>query len=134
MKTDLVVRKQVQELEAAIKSLPNSYNTIPVNHHFAPGVYGRESLILAGHTVVGKIHKHEHLIIVSQGKAILISAEEKLLVEAPYMGISPAKTKRAVYALSDCVITTIHPTDETDLTKIEAEVILPDFPELEDNT
>jgi len=134
MKTDLIVRKKVQELETAIKSLPDSYTEIPVNHHFAPGVYGRESLLLAGSTVVGKIHKHEHLIIVSQGKAILISAEERIIVEAPYMGVSPAKTKRAVYALTDCVIATIHPTDETDLTKIEAEVILPDFPELEDNT
>jgi hypothetical protein len=43
--------------------------------------------------------------------------------------VSEPGTKRAVYAETDVVWTTIHPTEETDLEKIEEEVIAKTFQE-----
>ena len=39
----------------------------PVQHHFAPGAYGREMTLPAGLVVVGKIHKHAHINVISKG-------------------------------------------------------------------
>ena len=40
----------------------------PVQHHFAPGAYGREMTLPAGLVVVGKIHKHAHINVISKGR------------------------------------------------------------------
>jgi hypothetical protein len=49
----------------------------------------------------------------------------------PLTMVSPPGTKRAVYAVTDAVWTTIHLTNETDLEKIEGEVIAPTFEDYE---
>ena len=49
----------------------------------------------------------------------------------PLTMVSPAGTKRAVYAKTDVVWTTIHLTNETDLEKIEEETIAKSYQEYE---
>jgi len=44
-------------------------------------------------------------------------------VEAPFTVVSPEGTKRIAYTLTDCVWTTIHGTDETDINAIEKHFI-----------
>lgn len=104
-----------------------------VVHHFAPGLYARECHIKAGVTVVGKIHKHSHMNTISKGRVIVTTehGEEPEEFVAPYSFVSKAGTKRAVHALEDVIWTTYHPTKETDLEKIEAEVIAESYEELE---
>ena len=99
-----------------------------LEHQFAPGVYMRTLKISKGTLIVGKIHKHQHPNILSKGEVLVLTEGgglEHLI--GPVQMISPAGTKRAVYALEDTVWTTIHLTDETDLEKIEAHVIAPSF-------
>ena len=54
-------------------------------------------------------------------------------IKAPHYGITPAGTKRIIYCHEDCVFVTVHVTKETDLKKIEAEVIAKDFSEVDQN-
>lgn len=122
-------RDKVLRLEAEVAKLPQV--VLEVRHHFAPGMYARELTIPAGVTLTGKIHRHAHLNIVSKGSIAVMTEEGVKVITAPATFVSPPGTKRAGYALEDTVWTTIHPTQETDLAAIEAEVIAPDFPSIE---
>ena len=104
----------------------------PTYHHFSKGVYAREFHIKAGEFVVGKIHRHDHMAMLIKGKAKVVSEFGDDIMEAPYIWESKATIKRAVLALEDCIFVTIHPTDETDLDKIEEETIAPTYAALED--
>jgi hypothetical protein len=104
----------------------------PLQHVFAPGAYARTMRIPAGTVIVGKIHKHAHLNILSQGTVcVMTETEGDRQLTGPLTMVSPPGTKRAVYAVTDAVWTTIHTTNSTDLDEIEAEVIAPTFEDYE---
>ena len=95
-----------------------------INHHFAGGVYAREMHIPAGHVVVGKIHKQENLHFLSKGSATVITEEGGVEeVQAGVMMKSPKGVKRLLITHADTIWTVLHATDETDVDKIEADVI-----------
>ena len=48
-------------------------------------------------------------------------------IKAPHQGITKPGTKRIIYAHTDCVFITVHATEETDVSKIEEQVIAKDF-------
>jgi len=103
----------------------------PVKHHFAPGSYGREMTLPAGLVVVGKIHKHAHINVISKGRVQVFTEQEGVLeLAAPCTFVSSPGTKRVVYVLEETVWTTVHVTDKTDLAEIEREVIATDFTEV----
>ena len=105
----------------------------PLQHSFIDGVYVRTIFIPAGTRIIGKIHKHSHANILSQGKVRVFTegagAEE---IEGPRTMVSPAGCKRVVDALTDVVWTTVHATGETDLDKIEDFVIAKTYDDLHD--
>jgi quercetin dioxygenase-like cupin family protein len=101
------------------------------SHHFAPGVYAREYFIPAGSVVIGKIHKTEHFNIICKGKCSVSTEDGPMYVEGPQVIVSRPGVKKAVYAFEDTTWITIHVTEETDLEKIEEEVIAKDYAELE---
>ena len=104
----------------------------PVKHHFAPGSYGREMTLPAGLVVVGKIHKHAHINVISKGRVQVFTEQEGVLeLDAPCTFVSSPGTKRVVHVLEETVWTTVHVTDKTDLAEIEREVIATDFMEVE---
>lgn len=113
----LAIRDKVFNLEAAMKQLPQI--ELKVIHHFSKGVYARELHIPAGVTLVGEIHKFENLNILSKGTMIVTTEEGMREVSAPFTVVSPPGTKRAAHTLTECVWTTIHGTDETDVGKIK---------------
>lgn len=103
----------------------------PVKHHFAPGAYGREMFLPAGIVVVGKIHKHAHVNVISQGRVQVFTEHEGVQeLSAPCTFVSTPGTKRVVHVIEDTVWTTVHVTDKTDLADIEREVIVDDFSEV----
>ena len=113
------------ELEQNMSSLPNELQSIPpVSHCFAPGAYARTMLIPAGTLIVGKIHRHEHLNIISYGDVSVATYEGPERLFGFNIFKSAPNVKRAVYANEDTMWTTIHPTNETDLEKIEDDVII----------
>lgn len=105
---------------------------MPLTHTFAPGVYVRTAYLKAGSIAVGKIHKHTHANILSQGDVTVITesqGQQRLTGFMPM--VSEAGTKRAVYAHKDAIWTTIHLTNSTDLAEIEKELIAETYEQYE---
>jgi hypothetical protein len=110
--------RKIDALEAGIRELaPVEFVTVD---HFSKGVYARELHIPAGTVLTGKVHKYENLNILSKGEMSVHMEDGSVLrVCAPYTVVSPPGTRRAAFAHSDCVWTTIHGTDEKDVEVIE---------------
>lgn len=127
-------RQHIERLQRVMEGLENSTGPehYATRHHFAPGAYAREIALRAGSCVVGKIHRHAHVNVLAYGRCIVATpGRPPEFLEGPYTFVSEPGTKRVVLALTDVVWTTVHVTDETDLAKIEAAVIAPDFAALE---
>jgi hypothetical protein len=126
-------RAKILDLQNVMMGMPDALDAFPVTHHFAPGVYAREMFLPADHTIVGKIHRHAHLNIISRGKVVVSTEDGTKELDAsdgPITFTSFAGTKRAVHVLKDTVWTTIHVTNETDLDKIETEIIVESYDDL----
>lgn len=96
-----------------------------VKHYFAPGMYAREMLIPKGALIIGKVHKHSHLNTISYGDICVATFEGVERHVGQKTLISPAGVQRMVRANEDTLRTTYHLTNETDLDKIEEEIIMP---------
>ena len=128
------LRGKIVNLEAAILKIPGTVYgdqpDLPLKHSFGDGVYVREIFAPAGQLIVTKIHKKAHPYFVLKGKIKVLTEEGPVLIEAPYYGITPAGTKRVCFILEDTTWVTVHVTEQTDLEKIEEDVIARDFSEL----
>ena len=128
------IRKQIMEFQETmlngIKSGDLKEVPSQLNHYFAPGMYARELFIPKGTLYVGKIHKHPHIRVISKGSVSILTEEGDIFQKAPCTMVTPAGAKRIGFAHEDTVITTIHLTNETDLDKIEEEIIAKDYDEL----
>ncbi len=95
-------------------------------HHFADGLYGRELHLPKGAILTGKTHRGRTLNIIPKGK-IQVSAvgETPRIIEAPACFVSEAGTRRAGLALEDTIWINVHASEETDLVKLEAQLIEP---------
>lgn len=122
-----------QQIRSAIANgqFTNVEPLCPLTHHFAPGAYGREIFLPSGAVVVGKIHKHAHINVLSKGHVSVMTQDGPEEFKAPRTWVSSPGTKRVVFVHSDAVWTTIHPTNETDLEKVEDFVIAKSYDEYE---
>lgn len=140
-------RENILKVEDGMKQMISSgviestLENCTLKHYFTPiGKYGcctyaREMTIPKGTLIIGKIHRHEHLNIISKGKVAVITEFGKKYLEAPCTFISEIGLKRAVVAEEDTIWTTIHLTSkntEADLAEIEDEVIAPTYEALTD--
>lgn len=131
-------RSLIQALEAQIQSLPESVgrdaDIWKLTHYFAPGIYARQITVPEGMTLVGAIHRHPHLFTLVKGEISIMSPEGPVKrIEAPHTFLSPPNTKRAIFGHVESVLMTFHATSETDLAKLESELISPDFEPLKEN-
>lgn len=121
---DFDIRDKVLAAEEFLKEQPQV--EIPVANYFSQGVYAREITIPAGVILTGEIHKYKQLNILSKGCMSVLTENGIIRVEAPFTVVSPAGTKRIAYTHSECVWTTIHGTDETDVDIIRSKFIAKD--------
>ncbi len=103
----------------------------PVTHTFAPGLYARQMTIPKGGIIIGKIHRHAHVNTISKGRVWVVTEFGKDEIVGPVTFVSQPGTKRVVVAQEETIWTTYHPTEETDLAKIEEQVIAPSYESLE---
>lgn len=132
MSSDLVVnpaptREQIVRLQEAM--LPQQCEQPEPTHFFAPGMYLRELTVPAGMLLVGKTHRHTHFLVVTKGRAEVISEFGRAVVEPGHISVSQAGVKRVVLALEDTQFITVHlnPSDTQDLAIVEAEHIEPEI-------
>lgn len=117
---------QIKRLQDALAELPQL--DLPPEHLFTPGMYIRKLAIPADSVVVGKMHRHCHPVMLIKGKTTILTDNGMETMEAPQVWVSPAGIKRVLYTHTDCEFVTVHlnPDDETDLEKLEADIIIPD--------
>ena len=116
----------LNRLEEAMAHCPQQ--EIPTLHNFTPGLYTRTVLMKAGSVFTSKIHKTEHQFIVSQGSCTVSDGEGNIaVIRAPHLGVTKPGTRRALLIHEDCIWTTIHPTNLTDVAEIEREIIEPHY-------
>ena len=123
------IRDLIADLEEKLKEAPQT--EIPVKHFFSKNVYGREMEVLKGTLLIGKIHKHQTMNVISRGEVSVLSVDGTMRVKAPYTFVSNPGAKRVIFAHEDSTWTTFHGTSETDIDKIEAEFIAKDYSEVE---
>ena len=112
---------KIERLEGAMLALPQV--DCPIDHFFASGVYVRQMTAPAGTLIVGHEHKTEHVCILLKGSMTIATSEGVKTVSAPLTFIATPGRKVAI-VLEDIVFQNIHATNETDLDKIEAQLVV----------
>lgn len=102
-----------------------------IKHYHAPGLYGREMWMPKDCLITGKIHKTEHICVLSMGKVTVSDGGTVSTYEAPATIISRVGAKRAIYAHEDSLWTNFHATELDDPEEIEEEIIAKSFEELD---
>ena len=132
--TRLELRGKILALEAALLAEQERTGTappeIPIRHEFATGLYAREMTMPVGALVIGKIHKHDHLIIVSKGSVSVMTEDGLQTFTAPAMQWYRAGVKRVLFAHEETVWTNLHPTTLTNLEAIEADTVAETYEQL----
>ena len=135
MKDLQAARDNILALEESVNGLdgadPGGEETCSITHYHAPGLYGREMWMPEGCLVIGKIHKTEHICVLSKGKVTVASGTDVSTYEAPTTIISPVGAKRAIYAHEESIWTNFHATELDDPDEIEKEIIAESFEELD---
>lgn len=114
----------LDQVKAKALELPQA--ECPVRHHFAPGLYVREVTMPAGIFALGRIHKRQQLNIMLSGAVEVLNDDGSTqLLKAPQMFIGPPGRKVGLVQ-ETMVWLNIWATDETDVAKLEAELLEPD--------
>jgi len=104
-------------LEERMKVYPQI--DIDRKHYFAEGIYAREITVRAGALVIGKMHRHSQINVLSEGEISILTQDGWKRLKAPFTFESPAGTKRVGHAHTDTVWTTFISTKETDIDKMD---------------
>lgn len=118
---------QIRRLQEYMQAHVEPVELTP-EHYFAEGMYGRELSIPAGTVVVGKMHRHEHLVQLLAGEATVYTDKGMERIRGPKTWVSPPGVKRALVTHTDCVFFTVHlnADNSRDLAAIEDDVIVPE--------
>ena len=120
----MTTQAAIEKLKEATYSLPQNIDGLITRHHFADGLYCRELFRPADRLIVGKKHKKAHIYIVVQGEVTITWAgKEPERVVGPKVFACPAGTQRAVYAHTDALCLTVHPTEATEVADAEDDLI-----------
>lgn len=115
-------QRKVDALIGVLKTLPQFEQ--PLKHHFAPGLYAREILLLKGSLTVSKMHKTCHLHVIVKGRiSVWIEGVGVKTFTAPHVGITYPGTRRIIYAHEDTIFMTMHPTEKTNIEEIEKDCV-----------
>ena len=129
------MRNKILEIESVISKIPGAKwgDSMPLKHTFVDGAYVREIFMPKGTLVTSKIHKIEHPYFILRGDVSVLTEEGVVRIKAPYYGITPAGTKRAIYVHEDTTWITVHVTKHRDLKKIEKQIIAKNYDEIPEN-
>jgi quercetin dioxygenase-like cupin family protein len=89
-------------------------------------MYARKLTRPAGTLIVGKVHKKDHFFLCAKGEIIAWTEGGMKHLYAGDIVQSKPGTKRVTLAVTDAIGITFHNSAETDLDKLEKELIEPD--------
>lgn len=115
--------ERIESLESIILKLPQV--DIPVHHLFSPGVYIREGVMPKGVFVIGHCHKTEHFNLALKGRASVMMDGEVHHITAPAIIKSGPGVRKIFYVHEDLQWATVHATTETDVKKLEEDLVSP---------
>jgi hypothetical protein len=118
------------EMQDRLADCTLTHTFTPIHDEYGCGTYARQMFIPKGTLIVGKIHRHQHLNFIMQGKVSVATEFGKKVFEAPCVFVSEVGLKRAVYAEENTIWVTVHSTKligEENLAAIEDELIAPDY-------
>ncbi len=128
---NIAKRNDIKDLEGMIRNHPLSISPddpcFSLKHTFGDGLYIRDLTIPKDMLVIGKIHKKPTLNFLLKGEITVLTEDGVKRLKAPLYFISPAGSRKVGYTWEETVWINVHATKETDLEKIEEEVILKDY-------
>ena len=96
---------------------------VGISHHFAGGVYAKETRIPAGARLMQHVHAFDHLSVLASGSVIVRSDGWVESYSGPAVLTIKAGSAHEVDAITDAVWLCIHATDETDPEQVDAGLI-----------
>jgi len=124
---------QVEEIIGMQPGAKFGDDAAPIEHFFGDGLYIRKMTAPKGQLNVSKLHKTNHPFFILTGDVSIQTEDGPIRIKAPYWGITKAGAKRIVYFHEETIWITVHATKETDLGKIEDEVIAKTYDDLPEN-
>ena len=120
-----LVKDDFAKAEIAIYSQCEEIEDIPVEHTFIDGVYTRHGNLIAGQLYIGHEHKLECINILAQGTILLKNSmdDEGVQISAPYTFVTQPGNRKLVYVVKSGYMYNIFRTDETDIDKLNNEVL-----------
>jgi len=100
--------QRINLIEDELAALPQQ--EMPTDHVFTHGLYTRSIFIPAGSLLTSRIHLFQHPFIISLG-SVSVWMDSKIgwqFLQAPYIGVTEAGTRRILYAHTDVIWTTTH--------------------------
>jgi quercetin dioxygenase-like cupin family protein len=122
--TNVPTREQIERLQAEVAKMPQA--ELETEHYFHAGMYARKVYRPAGALIVGKVHKKDHFFLCAKGEIIAWTEGGMKHLYAGDIVQSKSGTKRVTLAVTDAIGITFHNSSETDLDKLEKELIEPD--------
>lgn len=99
----------MDNIEVLITQLPEGRTGI--KDVFAPGIYCRFMWVPRGSILTSKIHRTEHVFMVTKGRIFVYDGIHKgVILKAPFDGKTMPDTRRLGIALDDTIWVNIHPT------------------------
>jgi quercetin dioxygenase-like cupin family protein len=121
---DVPTREQIERLQAEVAKMPQA--ELETEHYFHAEMYARKVYRPAGALIVGKVHKKDHFFLCAKGEIIAWTEGGMKHLYAGDIVQSKPGTKRVTLSVTDAIGITFHNSAETDLDKLEKELIEPD--------
>lgn len=129
LKPDIPFEDKINVIEKKMREAPDVQygDCYPLVHSFAKGLYIRKITVPAGVMLVSKVHRYSYAFFVLKGEFETLTEDGVKRITAPdYMVMTAGKRHNALI-LQDTVVVTVHAAEETDLEKVEDELIYKPF-------
>lgn len=113
---------EIESLESKLLRAPQA--EVPLTHMFAPGVYWREVKMPKGVFIIGHEHKTAHFNVILTGRARVLMNGVLHHIVAPCVLKSEPGVRKILYIEEEMRWATIHPTDETNIEKLEEQLVI----------
>jgi len=118
--TQFTLRQKIEIIEwIMLKTMPNIVKDLPVNHFVHGGMYCRSLTIFKNVILTGKIHLTDHICSLDKGEISVMMDNGIKRISAPCTFKASGGTKKIGYAHTECIFTTYHATELTDIQEIE---------------